>query len=70
MRAASVAATSFCTNVSATAACTYTREHAEHLCPFMPKAERNTPLAARSRSALSMTIAGFLPPISTMHGRG
>ena len=29
-----------------------------------------TPSAASSRSALRSTIAGFLPPISTMHGRG
>ena len=28
------------------------------------------PSAASSRSALRLTIAGFLPPISTMHGRG
>ena len=28
------------------------------------------PSAASSRSALRDTIAGFLPPISTMHGRG
>ena len=28
------------------------------------------PSAASSRSALRSTIAGFLPPISTMHGRG
>jgi hypothetical protein len=28
------------------------------------------PSAASSRSALRVTMAGFLPPISTMHGRG
>ena len=28
------------------------------------------PSAASSRSAERRTIAGFLPPISTMHGRG
>ncbi len=28
------------------------------------------PSAASSRSAWRDTIAGFLPPISTMHGRG
>ena len=28
------------------------------------------PSAASSRSAERSTMAGFLPPISTMHGRG
>ena len=28
------------------------------------------PAAARSRSARSVTMHGFLPPISAMHGRG
>jgi hypothetical protein len=28
------------------------------------------PAAARSRSAFSVTMVGFLPPISAMYGRG
>ena len=35
-----------------------------------PNALRMIPSAASSRSAERDTIAGFLPPISTMHGRG
>jgi predicted deacetylase len=43
---------------------------AEHFCPPMPKAERTMPAAARSRSACSVTMHGFLPPISAMQGAG
>jgi hypothetical protein len=32
----------------------------------MPYAERAMPAAARSRSAFSVTMVGFLPPISAM----
>jgi hypothetical protein len=49
---------------------TSTREVAEHFCPCRPKAERWMPMAARSRSACLVTMTGFLPPISAMHGRG
>src|SRR5207253_10718254 len=54
----------------ATPGSTWTREHAEHFCPERPKAERAMPVAARSRSALRVTIAAFFPPISAMQGRG
>ena len=57
-------------NSPATDRSTYTREQAEHFCPEKPKAERSTPSAARSRSALAETMAGFLPPISHTAGRG
>ncbi len=66
----SVFSTSSRTSSSWTGRSTYTRELAEHFCPPNPKALRMIPSAASSRSALRETIAGFLPPISTMHGRG
>ena len=37
---------------------------------FYPNAERITPSVALSRSALALTMAGFLPPISQMAGLG
>ena len=36
----------------------------------MPNAERYTPCTACAMSALGMTMAGFLPPISTTQGFG
>ena len=47
-----------------------TREFAEHFWPPKPKAERITPSVALSRSAFSVTIVGFLPPISQITGLG
>ena len=40
MRVSSVRLTSRSRKLSATRSCTYTREQAEHLWPFMPNAER------------------------------
>ena len=58
------------TNSAATLRSTYTRELALHFWPSNPNEERATPSAASSMSALAMTMAGFLPPISVMIGRG
>jgi hypothetical protein len=46
-----------------------TREQAEHFCPCKPNAERMMPMAASSRLAFLVTMAGFLPPSSRMVGR-
>ena len=50
-------------------ACTNATEQAVHFCPCMLKAERATPSTATSRSALALTYAAFLPPISARTGR-
>ena len=56
-------------NSSCTSSATIAREQALHFWPERPKAERATPSAAAARSALAVTIAGFLPPISVSAGR-
>ena len=56
-------------SASWTLSSTSTREQAEHFWPLAPNAERRMPFAAFSRSAVAVTMVGFLPPISVMHGR-
>ena len=64
-RSASSSTNSSCAALPTTIA----REHALHFWPARPNAARATPSAALSRSARSLTIAGFLPPISVSAGR-
>ena len=45
-------------------ASTMAREHAEHFCPWYPKADCTTPVTACSRSASRSTMMASLPPIS------
>ncbi len=40
------------------------REQAEHFCPWKPKADCTTPVAASSRSVSASTMMASLPPIS------
>ena len=63
-RAASRSTSSSCTESS-----TIAREQALHFWPEKPYADEAMPAAAASTSALSLTIAGFLPPISVIAGR-
>ncbi|CAH0326437.1 hypothetical protein SRABI128_05335 [Microbacterium sp. Bi128] len=46
-----------------------TSEAAEHFWPAWPNAEYATSLAARSRSALGVTMMAFLPLVSASRGR-
>ena len=57
------------TSSSYTSLTTIAREQALHFCPENPKADFAIPSTALSRSALAVTMAGFLPPISVSAGR-
>ena len=60
-----VLARSFCVNSSFTFSCTMTLLAAVQRCPVVPKAPQTTPSTARSISASSIMMIGFLPPSSS-----
>ena len=68
MRMARTRSSSRSVNGAATSRWTYTRLVALHFWFCRLNAERITPSAAASRSAVGITIAAFLPPSSSRHG--